>query len=277
MKAYLIYPVILSIGFFVTNRSGAQLLIASNMEDLNYPLSNYYQVGNSLYAGYETLAVSGQKIATSISPDTTAYLSSVSLPLTQILYTYKTNPVYPDPLWPFGDEYQHLNANTYEVGLFTNNEGHVGTLLEKAEVDVQKTFNWNDLNIFDWETGSFSERGFDYLPFTEVLFSNTTLLTAGDSYFLGIATASNDWGSSLWWNGDAPADTIISHTELTDPTPLHSDWNWLAPSSESATPRAYRIFGIPQGASVPEPPTYGALGVILLGLIVLIQRMTHSI
>ncbi|MCB1121060.1 MAG: hypothetical protein KJT03_05900, partial [Verrucomicrobiae bacterium] len=256
MKKYLIISLILTASTLFANLASAQFLMASNMEDMDWPLNDEgwdYYVGNDLYAEDRmSLAASGQKIATSFVPDTTAYLNRVFLPLTQVLYTNKSNPYWPDPLWPFGDSYQYQNARSYEIGIFENNGGEVGNLLEKTQMEAGTTFRWdNDIAYGgrDW-TGSFKDRGFEGLPFTEAEFSNTTLLQAGESYFLGVAAASNDWGYMYWWHGDESGDAVVAQTKLDDPKPLESDWGALSSLSESANSRAYRIFGTSQGSVV---------------------------
>ncbi|QXD25106.1 hypothetical protein F7C95_04185 [Opitutia bacterium ISCC 51] len=272
MKPLYIFSLLLSACTIFATVSSAQLLLSSNMENMDWPLNDSIRVGNRLYADDGvSLAVSGQKGATLFVADTTAYLDKVQLPLTQVLFTNKSNPDFPDSLWPFGDAYQYENSSSYEVGVFENAGGQVGKLLEKTQVESVTTFPWEQL------LGYPSVPDFDYLPFSEAEFSNTTLLQAGQSYFLGFAAASEDWGYMYWWNGEGPGDTIIAQTLLSDLTPLESDWGWLASNSDAGTSRAYRIFGSSQGSIAPEPSTYGVFSVLLLVILIVIRRRTYKL
>ncbi len=255
---------------FATSSYG-QLLIASNLnpsEDLssNQDYKQYYLVGNKLLTNGRTkLADTGHKIATSFVPNTTAYLSSADLSLMQVLYTNKPNPDNPDPLWPFSPyKSQHLNANIYDVGIYTDDGGKVGTLLEKTQVEVFSTWRWYEV----WR-----DRDFDRLPFTEVSFSNTTLLEQDKSYYLALAAASDEIGYMYWWFGNGPGYTLAAQTDIKDPQPLLSDWDLIAPPLETPNPNGYRIFGT-AGTAVPEPASYGVLGVLLLGLLVVRRRLS---
>ncbi|MDG2167676.1 MAG: hypothetical protein P8L44_07090 [Opitutales bacterium] len=236
MKLGYIFSLSLSACTVFATVSSAQLLLSSNMENMDWPLNDSIRVGNRLYADDGmSLAVSGQKGATLFVADTTAYLNKVQLPLTQVLFTNKSNPNFPDPLWPFGDAVQYENSASYEVGVFENVGGQVGNLLEKTQIKSETTFPWNSL------AGYPSDATFDPLPFSLAEFSNTTLLQAGESYFLGVAAASEDWGYMYWWNGEGPGDTLIAQTLLNDPTPLESDWGWLACWDSACLPDLWQL------------------------------------
>jgi hypothetical protein len=141
MKLGYIFSLSLSACTVFATVSSAQSLLSSNIENMDWPLNDSIRVGNRLYADDGmSLAVSGQKGATLFVADTTAYLNKVQLPLTQVLFTNKSNPNFPDPLWPFGDAVQYENSTSYEVGVFENVGGQVGNLLEKTQIKSETTF-----------------------------------------------------------------------------------------------------------------------------------------
>ena len=138
------------------------------------------------------------------------------------------------------------------VGLFTDNNDAIGTLLETALV------------LAPILVDPVRPDPIEFRPYTPVSFSGTTFLTAGTTYWLGLA-ANDNTTLATWIIDENIAGTIAYDQDelgLADP--------WQVPF-ESESPE--NLFRLTSTTPVPEPSAIGLLGIAgILGLLATRRR-----
>lgn len=195
------------------NSVSAQLLVASSISDPTFSSATVSQISGDA-SGAITI-----KQAVSFTPTSSAFLDFIELAL-----TYRRG------------------SNHLDVGIFSDDAGTVGTLLESSSVNVTET---------------------DPQNLTKVEFEDSLFLDLAQQYWIGLATGDGSDGILRWWSdGNTPTTTFVSaNDDLQSP---------FGRPITNATAQGYKVFGQRDldSIAVPEPSTFGMISVLAIGILI---------